>query len=279
MPGRAATLAPRVQAFAFMPDALTDQKYWDSVWSFTEDHLREAPIVRADRDAHHAWLDGCFRARLGAGKRFLEVGAGGSAWPAWVARRGAEAWGIDFSRAGLSIAAACAARDGVRARLVAGDLFDRALLPLGAFDVVYSGGFVEHFPDARPLMERLAELVAPGGVVVTAVPNLAGLNGALQRLVDESCFQRHVVFTPRTLDAAHALGGLRPVARADFLGLFDLGSVNFARVADRLPAPALKLIWAGLSQSRRAGEVMGRAVGAVHGGWLFAPGIAGVYTR
>jgi SAM-dependent methyltransferase len=259
--------------------ALTDQTYWDSVWSFTDEHLREAPSVTADRDSHQAHLAQLFRSYLRPGRRFLEVGAGGSPWPAWVAARvGAEGWGIDFSPGGLALSAACAARDGTRVHLVEGDFFDREKLPAGAFDVVYSGGFVEHFPDAQPLMERMAELLAPGGVVITAVPNLDGVNGVLQKLVDADCFSRHVVFTPDTLDAAHALGGLRPVSPARFLGVVDLGSVNFSRIAARLPGPALRLIWAGLSQSRRAGEKIASQLGRSDGGRLLAPGIVGIYT-
>jgi len=258
--------------------SLTDQSYWDSVWSFTGEHLREAPFIGAG--VHEAHLMSLFRAHLRPGGRFLEVGAGGSAWPAHVAAQlGAEGWGIDFSRGGLSIAAACAARDGVRARLVEGDFFDADKLPTRSFDVVYSGGFVEHFPDAQPLMRRFAELLAPGGVVVTAVPNLDGVNGSLQRLCDRECFERHVVFTPATLDAAHALGGMRPAEPARFLGVMDLGSVNFSRVASRLPGPALKLIWAALSGSRRASETLAGRLGKSHGGRIFAPGIIGVYDR
>jgi SAM-dependent methyltransferase len=263
-----------------MQSALTDQGYWDAVWSFTDDHLRDAPAIDAEGDAHHAHLDRLFRAQLAPGKRFLEVGAGGSAWPAHVAaRHGAEGWGIDFSRGGLGIAAACARRDGVRAQLVEGDFFDPKLLPAGRFDVVYSGGFVEHFPDPGPLMKRMAELLAPGGVVVTGVPNLDGVNGLLQRWVDRDCFARHVVFTPASLDAAHALGGLHPRLPARFMGVLDLGSVNFARLAARLPAPALKLIWAGLSRARRLGERVARGLGAPHGGRHFAPGLIGVYGK
>jgi SAM-dependent methyltransferase len=258
--------------------SLTDQSYWDSVWSYTGDHLREAPIIGAD--LHQAYLAERFRCHLRPGGRFLEVGAGGSAWPAFIAARfRAEAWGIDFSRGGLALAAACAGRDGVKVRLVEGDFFAADRLPKAAFDVIYSGGFVEHFPDAKPLMRRFAELLAPGGVVVTAVPNLDGMNGLLQRLCDRACFERHVVFTPASLDAAHALGGLRPVEPAGFLGVFDPGSVNFARMASKLPAPALKLVWAALSQSRKAAERVANRLGLRHGGRLFAPGIVGVYCQ
>jgi 2-polyprenyl-3-methyl-5-hydroxy-6-metoxy-1,4-benzoquinol methylase len=258
--------------------SLTDQRYWDSVWSFTDEHLREAPLVVDG--LHQRRLMQLFRRHLRSGARFLEVGAGGSAWPAHVAATlGAEAWGIDFSRGGLAIAAACASRDGVPARLVEGDFFDRQRIPGGAFHVVYSGGFVEHFPEPRPLMQRLAELLAPDGVVVTTVPNLDGINGFLQRLCDRECYRRHVVFTPASLDAAHALGGLVAVEAAQFVGVIDLGSVNFSRLAARLPSTALKLVWAALSRSRRAGEALAQRLGKAHGGRALAPAIIGVYAR
>jgi len=258
--------------------SLTDQSYWDSVWSYTDDHLREIPVV--GDGLHQRRLMQLFRRYLRAGDRFLEVGAGGSAWPAHVASTlGAQGWGIDFSSGGLGIAAACATRDGVPVHLIEGDFFDADKLPAGAFRVVYSGGFVEHFPEPAPLMQLLHALLAPGGVVITTVPNLDGINGLLQRVCDRECYQRHVVFTPASLDAAHALGGLVPVEAAQFLGVLDLGSVNFSRLAARLPGPVLKLIWAALSSSRRAGEELAQRLGTSHGGRVLAPGILGVYRR
>jgi 2-polyprenyl-3-methyl-5-hydroxy-6-metoxy-1,4-benzoquinol methylase len=263
-----------------MAEPLTDQRYWDAVWTFTDDHTKVAPAIHTDHDTHQAWLDRQLGRRLTSGTRFLEVGAGGSAWPAHVARHyGAEAWGIDFSRPGLELAALAATRQRVQVRLVEGDLFDPRALPDRGFDVVYSGGFVEHFPDAEPVMARLAALLRPGGVVVTAVPNLAGLNGLLQRVVDADCWARHVVFTPTRLDRAHALGGLRPVVPARHLGVCDLGAVNFSRLASRLPPPALRVLWAGLSLARRTTEAVAARLGRDDGGWILAPGIVGVYER
>jgi 2-polyprenyl-3-methyl-5-hydroxy-6-metoxy-1,4-benzoquinol methylase len=260
-----------------MGNALTDPAYWDDVWTFTEAHLAEAPRVQVDRDRHQAHLARLIRHHLPPGGRFLEIGAAGSPWPAYVARQEGDSWGIDFSRRGLAIAAACAHRDGARVSLVEGDLFDRARLPERAFDVVYSGGFVEHFPDPRPVMERLAELVTPGGAVITTVPNLDGVNGAVQRWVDADCFARHVVFTPDSLDAAHRLARLRPLVPAHFVGALDLGSVNLSRLASRLPRLALRVLWAGLYGSRRAAEALVDRLGVTHGGRLFASALVGVY--
>jgi hypothetical protein len=126
-------------------------------------------------------------------------------------------------------------------------------------------------------MRRLGELVAPTGAVVTTVPNLAGLNGLLQRLVDADCLARHVVFDPASLDRAHATGGLVPMVPARYLGVVDPGAVNFARVAERLPALGLKLVWAGLTRLRRAGERLAAAVDVPHGGRWLAPSLLGVY--
>jgi SAM-dependent methyltransferase len=277
MQRRAATLAPEVHVNAGMHSGLTDRAYWDRVWRFTDEHLDHAPAVDLG-DLHQRRLAARLVSRLGPGRRFLEVGAAGSPWPAHAAASGAEAWGIDFSAQGLAIAAACAARDHVAVRLVEGDLFDPACLPAGSFDVVYSGGFVEHFPDAAPLMRCLASLLAPGGVVVTGVPNLSGVNGFLQKRIDPECFARHVVHTPQSLDAVHALGGLRPVEPAQFFGVFDPGAINFSRVGERLPPAALRLIWFGLSGARRTAETLAELAGAADGGRWLAPGLVGVYS-
>ena len=199
-----------------------------------------------------------FATHLGWHGRFVEIGAAGSPWLGHVRRMlGAEAWGLDPS---------CR------------DLFDRSHLPARAFDVVYSGGYLDRLPSTRATLERFGELVACDGVVVTVVPNLRGLNGALQTLADRDIFARHVVHTPETLDAAHAAAGLVPVERTRYLDLVDLGCVDWTRVSTRLPRPLWRAVSYGLTLSRRAGIVVAARTDA-DGGRLFAPMIGGVYRR
>ncbi|HEY7957883.1 MAG TPA: methyltransferase domain-containing protein [Polyangia bacterium] len=261
------------------PEALTDEPYWDRVWQHTDEQSGAAPEILPDRDRPQARLAAIFARHLGPGARFCEVGAGGSAWPAYVARTyRAESWGIDFSRPGLAMTARAAARAGQTVKLVEGDLFDRARLPAHHFDVVYSGGFVEHFPDAAPLMRRLAELVRPGGVVVTAVPHLRGLNGWLQRRVDPGCFARHVAFTPHSLDAAHASGGLEAIEPAGYVGVIDLAAVNLGKTGLGAPPLLLKLWWAGVSKLRSASEWVADRLDRSDGGARLAPCLIGVYA-
>jgi SAM-dependent methyltransferase len=261
-----------------MQEALTDQTYWDEVWQFTGDYASDPP-PRVETAMTDRFLRDALSAHLRPGRRFIEIGAGGSQWPGHVARAlGADAWGIDFSRPGLALAARAAADVRERVTLVDGDLFDPSRLPAHAFDVVYSGGFIEHFPSPRAVMERLAELVAPGGVVVTMVPNLGGVNGLLQKLTDAETFARHVVHTPASLDAAHALAGLVPAQPSRYLDVVDLCCVNFSRVATRMPRNLWRSINYSMSLVRRAGIIWSTRTGA-DGGRLLAPMLGGIYGK
>lgn len=252
---------------------LTDRAYWDQIWS-----SNEAPTIDPRHDPHQARLDRIFARHLRPGARFLEVGAGNSAWPAHVAKHyGAEAWGIDFSRPGLDSAQRAAERAGVQVHFVEGDLMDGNVLAPRRFDVVYSGGLVEHFEDPGPLMRRLGELVAERGLLITTVPNLRGLPGSLQRWADPDCFARHVVFTPETLDRAHALGSFYPIEPTHYTGALDLGSLNLGRRMDSLPRLARALAWRSFAGGRRLAEGMLRATRSQGAGALLSSAIIGIY--
>src|SRR5260221_12393660 len=124
-----------------MEERLTDQGYWDEVWNSIGARAHaNAPHVEPGRVTR--WIESQCAAHLKAGHRFLEVGAGGSAWPAHVAGTlGAAAWGVDFSRPGLEQAgSACA--PGPKVLLVGGGFFDRSRLPPGAFGALYSGRLI-----------------------------------------------------------------------------------------------------------------------------------------
>jgi SAM-dependent methyltransferase len=261
-----------------MQEALTDQGYWDSVWTYTDDHS-SLPTPRVGAGFLERFLWRAVASRLAPGRRFIEIGAGGSPWPAHVASRlGAEGWGIDFSRPGLEMAARAIGKGSARVVLVEGDLFDRTKLPAGAFDIVYSGGFVEHFPSPRPVMERFAELLAPGGVVVTAVPNMCGVNGLLQKWADRETYDRHVVISPDALDSAHATGGLVPIEPARWLGVVDFGCVNYSHFFERIPSLAARAMMLVMAKTRLAGGWWEERSGG-DGGRMLAPMVAGIYGK
>jgi SAM-dependent methyltransferase len=259
-----------------MQSALTDQSYWEDIWQFADDEASAmVPTVVPSPFTRH--LERAFEQYLLPGKRFIEIGAGGSAWPAHVNKAlGADAWGIDFSRWGLLLAGRAAR--GSEVTLVEGDVFDSSKLPDGTFDLVFSGGFVEHFPDLGPLMERLRDLLTPGGIMVTAVPNLRGLNGLVQRLIDADTFRRHVLHSPTSLDAAHVAVGLVPVDPARHIGAVDVGSVNMSRLAQTMPHLGWRALSFALAKLRAAGAFWHEQTGR-HAGRILAPVISGTYRR
>ena len=261
-----------------MDDALTDQHYWDAIWKFSGGQdATPAPPNEAEPTAR--WRDQAIARHLGQTRRFIEVGAGGSPWPAFVTKKyDAEAWGIDFSQPGLQLAAKAAVANDQSISLVAGDVFDRSLLPAGYFDVVYSGGFVEHFPSSLPVMQRLGELAHADGVVITAVPNLCGVNGALQKFVDRQTYERHVVISLAALDAAHAAAGLVAVEPARFVGVIDLGAVNLTRLAAWMPRLPFRTMTFAFAKLHLAGCWVDERTGR-DGGRLWAPMVGGVYRR
>jgi 2-polyprenyl-6-hydroxyphenyl methylase/3-demethylubiquinone-9 3-methyltransferase len=65
----------------------------------------------------------------------------------------------------------------------------------GGYEVVFSTGLIEHFTDAKGVLEKLAGALEPGGTIVTVVPNLSGLCGAYHRWLKPETFETHRVVT------------------------------------------------------------------------------------
>lgn len=119
------------------------------------------------------------------GKKVLEAGAGSGLSLVMLARRGAEAHGIDTSKIGILFSryltqhlAEVYRRDDIkdRVKVRAGNYFDTGL-PDGTLDAVYNSGVAEHL-DERGLDALITEMVritTPGGYVLIAVPNESGV--------------------------------------------------------------------------------------------------------
>lgn len=98
--------------------------------------------------------------------RLLDVGCGDGHFMA-VARQGGWAVeGIEFSPAGAGCAASRLGRP-----VAIGDLARSSHLP-GPFDVVTLWHVLEHLQEPRPMLQAAWRRLAPGGMIVLAVPNL-----------------------------------------------------------------------------------------------------------
>lgn len=86
------------------------------------------------------------------------------------ARRGAQVTGLDFSAPAVEAANEIAARAGIDARFVAGDVYDAVeLLGDRQFDITYTGlGALDWLPDIRRWAAVMAALTRPGGTFYIA---------------------------------------------------------------------------------------------------------------
>ena len=97
--------------------------------------------------------------------RALDLGCGEGRNAVWLAQRGWQVTGVDFSQVGLDKAARLAEQRGVSVQWVLADLVDFVPAP-GAFDLVAI--FYLHIPGAamREVLARAATALAPGGTLL-----------------------------------------------------------------------------------------------------------------
>jgi SAM-dependent methyltransferase len=116
----------------------------------------------------------------GGGLRVVEIGsAPGNHLIRMREAFGWEPFGIERSPAGAALNRARFVSAGIDPHnVIEGDIFDDGIAaPLaGSFDVVVSRGFIEHFPDPAPVIDRHLDLLATGGTLVVSIPNMRGVN-------------------------------------------------------------------------------------------------------
>jgi SAM-dependent methyltransferase len=119
--------------------------------------------------------------------------------------------------------------------LFLGDLFDPSIVPRARYDFVFSLGLVEHFADGTAAVRALADLLKPGGTLLTIVPNLTGTWGFIQKRLDRAVYDVHIRHTPATLDELHREAGMDTVEPARYFGGFGPLVMNAPRFADAYP--------------------------------------------
>jgi SAM-dependent methyltransferase len=214
---------------------LSEKEYWDSVYKIGEEYKpppeTPAPLSRKRRVLR------ALKARLGpqtiqqmgsyrdylfwsvfmkqylppmAGKRILEVGsAPGDVLVEFAQRMGVVPFGVEYTAEGVEVNRRLFKASGLNPdNVIHADFFSEEFQSRyrGTFDIVYSGGFIEHFEDAKDAVNKHLNLLADGGYLIVLIPNLRGLNYALTRL-----------FAPRLI----AIHNLTIMKLETFARLFD----------------------------------------------------------
>ena len=208
----------------------TDKSYWDHVWETTPLPHSIRPYAR-DIKWHtiwkfHEYFRSIFSTMATQGKRFLEIGCARSVWLPYFANEfGFKVYGIDYSEIGCQQAIQLLSNEGVAGEIVSADFFSPPESMVGVFDVAISFGVVEHFQNTAECISAFSKFLKPGGLLITNIPNMVGLNGLIQKILNRYIFDIHVPLNINTLAHAHQINGLRMISCNYFL-FVNLGVLN-----------------------------------------------------
>jgi len=237
-------------------ESLTDTDYWDRTWSrraVPEPLNPRASGLNGTVVRHwHGFFSHAFRSLgIRPGDRLLEAGCGGSVFlPYFVREYGLTAEGVDNSPEGCELSNAISRRAGIPTMIHSGDVLHPPAALRGRFRVVFSFGLAEHFSPTASIINALAAFLQPAGYLITVVPNMHGVLGALQNLVDPTVYRVHVPLSPEELADAHRSCGLL-VLSAKHVMTANFSVMNFSGSGSRVP-PGLglrlaswtsKLVW------------------------------------
>lgn len=226
-----------MQATDVSADDRAGQGYWDELWTGQDLPAAIDPRAPGWRNHVNRALDAFFRttfaSHVPARGSLLEIGCGGSVLlPYFAKEHGFTVAGIDYSPEGCEHEKRILAREGVEARVVCADLFIPPRDMLGEFDVVTSFGVVEHFSDTDGCIRAVAALARRDGLVLTMIPNMRGLPGLMQRVLNRRVYEAHVPLTPERLRDAHIRAGLK-IVEARYLLSANFGIVNLVGLPPR----------------------------------------------
>ncbi len=181
-----------------------DATYWESVWKNRRipDEVRKSSIRE---------LDGIFSKTLPAAKQSLcEIGCAIGGWLSYFNRY------HDYSVNGIEYAVAAYLKTlqnlealNIQAGIWHCDFFEFNHEP---FDVVFSNGFIEHFENVRPVIERIVNLAKrETGIVITIIPNMSGINWGISKIFRPSVAAGHYPISKQQIRELHESFGLTTV--------------------------------------------------------------------
>ncbi len=190
------------------------EQYWSQVWKQMElppainttDHSLANHLNIAFHQTFQKFLSD-FDLK---GKQLLEVGCGNSVWLPYFAQQfGVIPNGLDYSEHGCKQAEAILKRENLNGKIYHADMFTPPAELKEQFDVVVSLGVVEHFSNTKAAIDALKFFLKPGGILLTSIPNHAGLLGWLQKTINRPVYDIHIILDKEMLVEAIESAGMK----------------------------------------------------------------------
>lgn len=223
------------------------KEFWDAAWAAGDRPVSVDPLKQGAQSYVHRRFDSYFQKVFSGietrGAKLLEVGCAQSLWLPYFAREfGFEITGLDYSEPGCEQEREILARAEVEGEIVCADFFAPPAALLGSFDVVVSFGVAEHFTDTAECLKAFARFLKPNGLMLTSIPNLKGLPGALAKNINRPVFDVHVPIDAGGLRRAHELAGLEVLDCSYFMSN-NFGVLNLKGIRRRSAGWAVKKIF------------------------------------
>ncbi|MCZ4343181.1 bifunctional 2-polyprenyl-6-hydroxyphenol methylase/3-demethylubiquinol 3-O-methyltransferase UbiG [Sphingomonadaceae bacterium G21617-S1] len=192
--------------------------WWDPKGSSAMLHKLNPPRlrhIRATIDAH--WGSDPDALKPLAGRRAADVGCGAGLLAEPLARMGAVVTGIDAAPENVAVAKLHAEKQGLAIDYRAGGV---EALAGETFDLVTSMEVIEHVADPSAFVAALADLLAPGGIMILSTPNRTPLSklalitvGEGLGMVPKGTHDWQKFLNPDELAALVEAAGLRVIER------------------------------------------------------------------
>jgi len=228
------------------------EKYWSKLWGELPlpkiVNPKEPGLINYINRRWHKFFCEVFGMRRTKDEQLLEVGCARSIWLPYYAKEfGFKISGIDYSETGCAQESLLLSSEGVNGRIVCSDFFSPPDDMIGAFDVVVSFGVMEHFKNTSDCAEMFARFLKPEGLLITIIPNMIGLIGMFQKVLNRPVYEIHVPLTKEALAAAHKNAGLKVLSAGYFLST-NFGVVNLSQLPINLTYLFKKVLLASLTR-------------------------------
>jgi 2-polyprenyl-3-methyl-5-hydroxy-6-metoxy-1,4-benzoquinol methylase len=262
----------------------TTRDYWDNIWESDSEAKAFDPnapdIHQWVNQQFHAYFSNLFKHMDTNDKTLLEVGCGGSIWLPYFAKQyGFKIAGLDYSEQGCILAEKILQNEDVSGKIIWADLFQPPSNMIAAFDVVISFGLVEHFEDTHACLKAINQFLAPGGLLISFVPNMVGFTGLLQKVLNKQVYGLHVVLNSESLKSGHREAGLSIDESGYFLS-FNPSMINIVGHDKKSRVPrSKKLIFYLLYQFSKIIWVFERQFFSLPATRIFSPYIFCIATK
>ena len=205
-----------------MGNKLTDKRFWESFYAGKKIKKKQnSSIINRQ-------LKKIFTEMLHLnGATLIEFGCGNSQWlPYFKSQFNCRIAGIDYSKRGLELLRSRLKIHDIDAELYEEDFISALPQDLNEqFDIASSFGVIEHFESPSAVLKIFSKVVKNEGIIITVIPKLTGLQGAMQKIINKDIFLKHNILNMREFIEEHRKAGFNVFFSSE-TGLITLG-INF----------------------------------------------------